>query len=104
MVPPGSSLCRVAVVHAGCFRGLVSRSGQACQNPMEAQSGPLRTFTMGGSDHPNYVVLAWNSRTTWPGAMPTPATPASWPPSAAIAPRIHSERQQRWGRPKPKSA
>jgi len=27
-------------------------------NPIEAQFGPLRTFTMGGSDHPNHTVLA----------------------------------------------
>jgi hypothetical protein len=27
-------------------------------NPIEAQFGPLRTFVMGGSDHPNHTVLA----------------------------------------------
>ena len=27
-------------------------------NPIEAQFGPLRTFTMGASDHPNHPVLA----------------------------------------------
>jgi hypothetical protein len=27
-------------------------------NPIEAQFGPLRTFTMGNSDHPNHTVLA----------------------------------------------
>jgi transposase len=55
-------------------------------NPIEAQSGPVRT-------------LSWAARTTgitprWPascrpacaGVMPTPATPACWPPSAANAP------------------
>ncbi len=27
-------------------------------NPIEAQFGPLRTFVIGGSDHPNHTVLA----------------------------------------------
>ena len=27
-------------------------------NPIEAQSGPVRTFVMGGSDHPSHTVLA----------------------------------------------
>ena len=27
-------------------------------NPIEAQFGPLRTFVMGNSDHPNHTVLA----------------------------------------------
>ena len=27
-------------------------------NPIEAQFGPLRTFTMGASDRPNHTVLA----------------------------------------------
>jgi hypothetical protein len=28
-------------------------------NPIEAQFGPLRTFVMAGSNHPNHAVLAW---------------------------------------------
>jgi hypothetical protein len=27
-------------------------------NPIEAQSGPIRTFVMGGSDYRNHTVLA----------------------------------------------
>jgi hypothetical protein len=27
-------------------------------NPIEAQFGPVRTFAMGGSDHPSHTVLA----------------------------------------------
>jgi DDE superfamily endonuclease len=27
-------------------------------NPIEAQFGPVRTFVLGGSDHPNHTVLA----------------------------------------------
>ena len=55
-------------------------------NPIEAHFGPLRTFTMGNSDHPNHTVLARPCTTTCAGATPTPATPTSWPPNAANAP------------------
>jgi DDE superfamily endonuclease len=55
-------------------------------NPIEPQFGPVRTFVMGGSDHPNHTVLARRLHCTCAGATPTPATPTSWPPSAANAP------------------
>ena len=34
-----------------------SRRKRVAGNPVEAQSGSLRTFVMGGSDHPNHTVL-----------------------------------------------
>jgi transposase len=55
-------------------------------NPIEAQFGPLRTFTMGDSNHPNHTVLARRLQTTCAGATPTPATPTCWPPNAENAP------------------
>jgi hypothetical protein len=55
-------------------------------NPIEAQFGPVRAFVMGGSDHPSHAALAANCRATCVGATPMPATPTSWPPSAANAP------------------
>jgi hypothetical protein len=58
-------------------------------NPIEAQFGPLRTFTMTGSDHPNHTVLARKLQDylAWRNANARhPATPTSWPPSAANAP------------------
>ena len=56
-------------------------------NPIEAQFGPLRTFTMGASNHPNHTVAGPHGcRTTCAGATPTPATPTSSPPNAANEP------------------
>ena len=73
-------------------------------NPIEAQFGPLRTFVMGGSDHPNHPVLArrlqdylrWrNAHARHPDVLAAQRRERA---------RIRSERQQRWGRPKPKAA
>ncbi|MDH6462738.1 hypothetical protein M2302_002919, partial [Micromonospora sp. A200] len=52
-----------------------------------AHFGPLRTFVIAGSDHPNHTVLARGLHAYLrAGATPTPATPTSWPPNAATAP------------------
>ena len=73
-------------------------------NPVEAQSGPLRTFVMGGSDHPNHTVLArrlqdylrWrNAHARRPGVLAAQRRERA---------RVRSERQQRRGRPEPKAA
>ncbi len=73
-------------------------------NPIEAQFGPLRTFVMGGSDHPNHTVLArrlqdylrWrNAHARHPDVLAAQRRERA---------RVRSERQQRWGRPKPKAA
>jgi hypothetical protein len=73
-------------------------------NPVEAQSGPLRTFVMGGSDHPDHTVLArrlqdylrWrNARARHPGVLAAQRRERA---------RIRSEPQQRWGRPESKTA
>jgi transposase len=73
-------------------------------NPIEAQFGPLRTFVMGGSDHPNHTVLARKLQNylRWRNAHARhPDVLAAQRRERA---RIRSERQQRWGRPKPKAA
>jgi transposase len=73
-------------------------------NPIEAQFGPLRTFVMGGSDHPNHTVLARRLQDylTWRNAHARhPDVLAAQRRERA---RIRSERQQRWGRPRPKAA
>jgi transposase len=71
-------------------------------NPIEAQFGPVRTFVLGGSDHPSHTVLArklqdylrWrNANARHPDVL-----------AAQRRERACSERQQRWGRPKPKAA
>ncbi|MGH3409161.1 MAG: hypothetical protein ACRDRJ_42680 [Streptosporangiaceae bacterium] len=73
-------------------------------NPIEAQFGPLRTFVMGGSDHPSHPVLARKLQAylRWRNAN------ARHPDVLAGQRReracIRSERHQRWGRPKPKAA
>jgi hypothetical protein len=68
------------------------------------QFGPLRTFVMGGSDHPNHTVLArrlqyylrWrNAHARHPGVLAAQRRERA---------RIRSERQQRRDRPKPKAA
>jgi hypothetical protein len=73
-------------------------------NPIEAQSGPVRTFVMGGSDHRNHPALArklqaclrWrNARARHPGVLAAQRRERA---------RIRSERQQRRGRPEPKVA
>ena len=69
-------------------------------NPIEAQFGPLRTFTMGASDHPNHPVLArrlqaylrWrNTHARHPDVIAAQRRERA---------RIRSERHQRWGRPR----
>jgi transposase len=73
-------------------------------NPIEAQFGPLRTFVMGNSDYPNHPALArrlqgylrWrNAHARHPDVLAAQRRERA---------RIRSERQQRWGRPKPKAA
>ena len=67
-------------------------------NPIEAQFGPLRTFTMGASDHPNHPALArrlqaylrWrNTHARHPDVLAAQRRERA---------RIRSERHQRWGR------
>jgi transposase len=73
-------------------------------NPIEAHFGPLRTFVIGTSDHPDHTVLArklqgylrWrNAHARHPDVLAAQRRERA---------RIRSERQQRWGRPKPKAA
>jgi transposase len=69
-------------------------------NPIETQFGPLRTFTMGASDHPNHPALArrlqaylrWrNTHARHPDVLAAQRRERA---------RIRSERHQRWGRPR----
>jgi hypothetical protein len=55
-------------------------------NPIEPHFGPLRSFVIAGSDHPNHVVLTARCMPTCAGATTTPATPTYWPPSAGNGP------------------
>ena len=73
-------------------------------NPIEAHFGPLRTFVMGNSDYPNHTALARRLQAylRWRNAHARhPDVLAAQRRERA---RIRSERQQRWGRPRPKAA
>ncbi len=73
-------------------------------NPIEAQFGPLRTFTMGASDHPNHTVLARRLQDYLSWRNANARHPAVLAAQRRERARIRSERQQRWGWPKPKAA
>jgi hypothetical protein len=73
-------------------------------NPVEAHFGPLRTLVMGACGHPDHPALArrlqaclrWrNARARHPGVLAAQRRERA---------RIRSERQQRWGRPRPEAA
>jgi hypothetical protein len=73
-------------------------------NPIEAQSGPVRAFALGGSDRPSHTALArkiqgylrWrNANARHPDVLAAQRRERA---------RVRSERQQRWGRPRPKAA
>jgi transposase len=73
-------------------------------DPIEAQFGPLRMFTMANSDYPNHVVLArdMHAYLRWRNAN-------ARHPDVILAQRrerarVRSERHQRWGRPHAQAA
>lgn len=70
-------------------------------NPIEPQFGPLRSFVIANSDHPNHPVLArdLHAYLRWRNANARhPDVIAAQRRERA---RIRSERHQRWGRPHP---
>ncbi len=73
-------------------------------NPIEAQFGPLRTFVMGGSDHPNHTVLARRLQDYLRWRNVNARHPDVLAAQRRERARVRSERQQRWGRPKLKAA
>ncbi|MGW6413365.1 transposase [Streptomyces vinaceus] len=73
-------------------------------NPIEAQFGPLRGFVMGACSHPNHPAPARK-----PQDYPRWRDANARHPDVLAAQRrerakVRSERQQRWGRPRPQSA
>jgi hypothetical protein len=73
-------------------------------NPIEAQFGPLRTFALSGSDHPNHAVLARRLQDYLAWRNANARHPDVLAAQRRERARIRSERQQRWGRPKIKAA
>jgi hypothetical protein len=73
-------------------------------NPIEAQFGPVRSFVLGDSNHPNHTVLArklqgylrWrNANARHPDVLATQRRERA---------RVRSERQRQWGRPARRAA
>jgi transposase len=69
-------------------------------NPIEAQFGPLRTFTMGASDHPNHPALARRMQAYLRWRNTHARHPDVLAAQRRERARIRSERHQRWGRPR----
>jgi Integrase core domain. len=69
-------------------------------NPIEAQFGPLRTFVMGASDHPNHTVLARRLQDYLRWRNANARHPDVLAAQRRERARVRSERQQRWGRPR----
>jgi len=72
-------------------------------NTIEAQFGPVRTFVMGGSDHPNHTVLARKLQDYLRWRNANARHPDVLAAQRRERARVRSERQQRWGRPKPQA-
>jgi transposase len=73
-------------------------------DPIEAQFGPLRTFTMANSNYPNHVVLARDLQAYLRWRNANARDPAVLAAQRRERTRVRSERHQRWGRPHPKAA
>jgi transposase len=73
-------------------------------NPIEAQFGPLRTFTMAGSNHPNHTVLAREMQAYLRWRNANARHPDVLAAQRRERAKVRSERQQRWGRPRTKAA
>jgi transposase len=95
-------------IRTWCVRNKVelclTPSNASWSNPIEAQFGPLRQFTMANSDHPNHPALAqeMHAYLRWRNANNRhPDVVAAQRRERA---RIRSERHRRWGRPQPRAA
>jgi transposase len=73
-------------------------------DPIEAQFGPLRTFVLGSSDYPNHMLLARRLQDYLAWRNANARHPDVLAAQRRERARIRSERQQRWGRPRPKAA
>ncbi|MGP7998475.1 MAG: IS630 family transposase [Streptosporangiaceae bacterium] len=73
-------------------------------NPIGAQFGPLRTFAIGSSDYPHHTALARRLQTYLAWRNANARHPDVLAAQRRERARIRSERQQRWGRPRPMAA
>lgn len=72
--------------------------------PIEAQFGPLRTFVIAGSNHPNHPVLTRKLQTYLRWRNANARHPDVLAAQRRERARIRSERQQRWGQPATRAA
>jgi transposase len=95
-------------IRAWCSRNNVelclSPTSASWANPIEAQFGPLRSFTMANSNYPNHTVLARDLQTYLRWRNANARHPDVLAAQRRERARIRSERQHRWGRPRPKAA
>ena len=68
-------------------------------NPIEPQFGPLRTFVIANSVHPNHTVLASELQRHLRWRNANARHPDVLDAQRRERARIRSERHQRWGRP-----
>ncbi|MCO1657342.1 IS630 family transposase [Pseudonocardia humida] len=68
-------------------------------NPIEAQFGPLRSFVMGASNHPNHPALARRLQDYLRWRNANARHPDVLAAQRRERARVRSERQRRWGRP-----
>ncbi|MFD1082699.1 IS630 family transposase [Micromonospora andamanensis] len=73
-------------------------------NPIEAQFGPLRTFVIAGSNHPNHPVLTRKLQTYLRWRNANARHPDVLAAQRRERARIRSERQRRWGQPAARAA
>jgi transposase len=73
-------------------------------NPIEAQFGPLRMFTMANSNHPNHSVLSREMRKYLRWRNANGRRPDVLAAQRRERARVRSERQLRWGRPRTRAA
>ena len=73
-------------------------------DPIEAQFGILRTFTMANSDHPSHTALArrLHAYLRWRNA--NARDPRVLDAQRRERARVRSEKGHRWGRPQPRAA
>jgi transposase len=73
-------------------------------DPIEAQFGPLRQFTMANSDYPNHVVLARDLHAYLRWRNANARHPDVLAAQRRERARVRSEHHHRWGRPQPRAA
>ena len=73
-------------------------------DPIEAQFGPLRMFTMANSDYPNHTCLAHDMHAYLRWRNANNRHPDVLAAQRRERARVRSERHQRWGRPRPHAA